>query len=627
MSTGRPRLVRVVAVLVAGVLAFGVPFAFAFRGLGIISAVVLGLVVAGGLLLVIDRTAAPQTDRSRRRFLGAAGVAGLAMAAGGASLGGVVERLSRPEPRTLLWDMARRVGAEGMRYIKRGHFPGRSGELQLVLAPYNTANYPWESRGLAPRDPRSSHALVWNYAQRIPVAVYAPGLVETPESFSDAVTLADLAPSMGQLMGFDFPGRDGSPLPGLPAAPKPPKVIVTFVIDGGGWNVLTEWPDAWPHLRALFGRSLLYRNAVVGSFPAVTACAHATIGTGAFPSGHGISGHNVWHEGEVRAVYGPRGEVDPSFLLLPTLAEAWNEETGDRAWVGEIGYQTWHLGMLGRGGRRPVGRLPVAVYFQGAGEWRPQNPDLYRLPEGAPPREQLDAYVKEFVLAAGGERTQAARGRVCCAPPIVRHQGDLVEAMFAREPIGEGPVTSLLYINYKAPDYAGHVFNMQHPRQGVVLRAVDQELERLRRMLEARFKPGEFVLIVTADHGQCPLANDSGGVRLDPIELVLDLERFVGAEQGSMVERIRPSEVFLSSQGVRRAGVNAAEMAAFLGDYRYRRNIGPYIRPEAIQSDRLDRPQFAGVFPGAFIDRLQDSEVARLGQGDYPEADPGIPSP
>ena len=36
-----------------------------------------------------------------------------------------------------------------------------------------------------------------------------------------------------------------------------------------------------------------YRNAITGSFPAVTACAHASIGTGTFPSQHGITGHNI----------------------------------------------------------------------------------------------------------------------------------------------------------------------------------------------------------------------------------------------------------------------------------------------------------------------------------------------
>jgi len=38
-------------------------------------------------------------------------------------------------------------------------------------------------------------------------------------------------------MGFDaWPAeREGRPLPAIATPSKPPKVIVTFVIDGGGW--------------------------------------------------------------------------------------------------------------------------------------------------------------------------------------------------------------------------------------------------------------------------------------------------------------------------------------------------------------------------------------------------------
>ena len=101
----------------------------------------------------------------------------------------------------------------------------------------------------------------------------------------------------------------------------------------------------------------------MGTFPAVTACAHATIGTGAFPRVHGITGHNVRRDGRPVKAWGTPGEVDPSFLMVPTLADAWSEATGDGAWIGEVGYQVWHLGMIGRGGNRPLGDKPVGVYW------------------------------------------------------------------------------------------------------------------------------------------------------------------------------------------------------------------------------------------------------------------------
>src|SRR5207253_4344720 len=201
-----------------------------------------------------------------------------------------------------------------------------------------------------------SHAAVWPYLERVPIVVHAPGIISGTELHDERVTLADLAPTAAQLMGFDFPAPDGVALPGVPQPATPPKVIVTFVIDGGGWNVLRHWgpeygyDDTWPNLRNLFASegTLAYRNAVMGSFPSVTACAHATIGTGAYPWHHGISGHNVRLGRDVVKTYGTPGRAEPSlYLKAPTLAEAWAERTNRQAWIGEIGYQIWHLGMIG----------------------------------------------------------------------------------------------------------------------------------------------------------------------------------------------------------------------------------------------------------------------------------------
>ena len=82
-----------------------------------------------------------------------------------------------------------------------------------------------------------------------------------------------------------------------------------------------EFPNDWPNLKALMGESANFRNAIVGSFPAVTACAHGTIGTGAFPNRHGVTGHNIRDEqGVVRKAYdypgnaAARRHLDPDAL-------------------------------------------------------------------------------------------------------------------------------------------------------------------------------------------------------------------------------------------------------------------------------------------------------------------------
>ena len=533
--------------------------------------------------------------------------------------------------------MAQSLGSEYMELVRRAYRPGRSGDLQLLLAPFNSSNYANESVALVPQDPRTSHASVWMYLERIPLVVYGPGLVVAGDH-TDRVTLADLAPTTAELIGAEsFPtgDRQGVPLPiATTRSLRRPKVVLTFVIDGGGWNVLQHWPDAWPNLRRLMDGGANFRNAIHGSFPAVTACAHASIGTGTYPDEHGITGHNIRDDqGVVRKAYGEAGQADPGDIVLPTLADLWYEETGGRAWVGEIGYQVWHLGMLGYGGReRADGSKPVGVYWDedDTDDWAPHNPDRYRLPVAMPGRETFDASYQAFWEAPPDwdeEFTPQGRQAPCCSPPVVTYQGDLIEATLDSEPIGEGDATSLLYTTFKSPDYTGHVYGMASEWERLQLEAVDAELGRVQRMLEERF-PGEYVLIVTADHGQCPLPDAEGGVRLDPIQLEQHISaNFAGVT--SVVQEVTPHEVYLNTARLwDNGGATVDDIAASLQDYRYRQNLGSYVPADAIEQDLLDHKEFAAVFASTFMDSIAESDLSALGETDYPEGDEmGVPEP
>jgi hypothetical protein len=630
MSSRRSRLVIAITML-GGLVALVVGLA----GSALLG-VVTGLVCLGvGLLATrsVQRMAAP-TDPSRRRLLALAGILGAAAATGGAVLGRTVRRVTRPDPRPIQEAMARDLGAEYMELVARAYHPDRSGDLQLLVAPFNSANYPQESRTLVPRDPRTSHASPWMYLERVPLVVYGSGI--GPSDSSERISLADVAPTIAELIGFDdflALGREGRPVPGVSRSVDPPEIVVTFVIDGGGWNVLQEFPDAWPNLRRLMREGANFRNAIHGSFPAVTASAHATIGTGAFPRTHGITGHNLRDGRRARKAYGELGHANPGDILVSTLADEWSDATGDRAWIGELGYQVWHLGMIGYGGRSRRGdQRPVAVYWDEGGEpqdWRSQNDELYRMPEAMPPLDSFDTYRAGYV--PNPARNSAfdpvkPKNMHCCSTPVIRYQGDVVEATLSNEPVGSPDAAGLLFVNYKAPDYTGHVFGMFDPMTGDALRDVDEQLGRLVAQLD-ELHPDRYALVVTADHGQCPLPDESGGVRLDPIQLWDDLEREFGGGLFDLVQNVVPSEVYLHDDVLWDAGATREDLAAFLRDYPYRRNIGPYVPRDAVEQELLDRQQFAAVFATTFLDTLADRDFSAFGPGIYPEAEIGIPAP
>ncbi len=608
-----------------------------FAGSVVLGAVTGVVVLAVGLFLLwwISRPEGDgAADPGRRRFLMLAGAGGLVWALAGPAIGWGARKLARPAARPVQDAMAQGLGSEYMELVRRAFHDGRSGDLQLLLAPFNSANYENESLSLVTQDPRTSHASVWMYLERIPLVVYAPGRID-PKDSTERVSLADIAPTTAAFVGMDdWPAdRDGRVLPGLPqvapgiGATKPPKVVVTFVFDGGGWNVLDHFRGQWPNLKRLMGEGANYRNALMGSFPAVTACAHATIGTGTFPSQHGITGHNIRAGAGPRKAYKEPGRADPGDILVPTLADLWYERTGGRAWVGEIGYQVWHMGMIGYGGKdRADGSRPVGVYWDdGVGEWACHNPALYRLPSRVPGLDVFERHQAAFTPPNWDEEfTPTGPAEPCCSPPIVRYQGDLIEATFDSEPIGGGGTSDLLYINYKSPDYTGHVYGMASKWTGLQLQAVDEQLGRLVAMLDERY-PNDYVLFVTADHGQCPLPDSEGGVRLDPIQLDAHIEEHFAGVKG-VVQEVVPHEVYLDTARLwDNGGATVEDVAASLKDYRYRQNIGPYVARDAVEQAHLQDREFAAVFGTTYLATLARTDLAAFGSTSFPQADFAMP--
>ena len=220
----RSRRVLVLLALTGGVVAF----VLVATG-SLIAGSLAGLLVLGACLFAI-RALVPE-DPDRRRFLASMGGLGLAAVAAGGAAGALVRRLTRPDPRPALEAMASDLGSEYLELVTRSYNAERLGDLQLLVTPYSSSNYPQESLSLAPNDPRSSHAVTWMYGERVPIVVWSPGRIE-PQDHTERVTLADLAPTTARLIGFDeFRAADGVTLPGIPSVTPPvqPRVVVTLV--------------------------------------------------------------------------------------------------------------------------------------------------------------------------------------------------------------------------------------------------------------------------------------------------------------------------------------------------------------------------------------------------------------
>lgn len=485
--------------------------------------------------------------------------------------------------------------------VKRGYFEPRSGQISILPrkpAYMSTGPGGW------------SHSGPWPYLQRVPLVFYGPGVVRRSEAVTRPATLADVAPTLARLFGAPFEAHDGRPLAAVARRARRaarPRLIVVVVWDGGGWNALNRWPGDWPNLRRFMNDGVSFANATVGSSPSVTPSVHTTLGAGAFPATTGITNIPVRDEnGEVEDAF-VNGESS-RFLRIPTFAETWDEATRNKALVGMVGYEPWHLGMIGKGAERRGGDKDDAAWLDiETNEWV-TNPKFYRLPRALPQTSGLQRDLRR-TDAADGEVDGAwrdneilgERDRFEELPGFIDYHGRAMMNMIRDEGYGSDGIPDLLFTNFKQIDRNGHYYNMASPEVHDSVIQTDKVLGRLPKFLNGEVGRGRWVIVVTADHGQQPDWTDVRGYGINPKEVTAD----INAEFGRVARAVWPTEAFIYPGALTKRGVSLADVARFIRAYRLEDNTS---RPDQLVrgAGRFgpDDPIFEMAIPSKMLLRL-----------------------
>ncbi|HEX2051520.1 MAG TPA: alkaline phosphatase family protein [Actinomycetota bacterium] len=492
--------------------------------------------------------------------------------------------------------------------VARGYVPHRSGDVVTIER--------------LPHGYGTRHSTPYPYTQEVPLLLYGPGYVRAGVAPRRPVTVADLAPTYAELLGFDaFPRRDGRVLRDalVPAAerPVPPAVIVTVVWDGGGDNVLRQWPGAWPRLRALARRAAWYRNATVGSSPSITPSVHATIGTGAFPSGHGIP--DIKMRVGARIVDAWEGE-SPRNLRMRTLADLFDAAHGNEPLVGLVARDFWHAGMIGHGSFLPEGDRDVAVLDDLDAVEFHTNERFYELPPYLLGVDGLDALVDELDQRDGRADGRwlgnplVFDGRIRQTPAWSVLQTRKIVQLLRTEGFGADDVPDLFFTNYKSVDLAGHYWDLYAPEVRDDLAEQDRQLALLVDTLDRVVGRGRYVLALTADHGLAPHPGSRDGWSIDAAEMKADVERALAPRsRRPLVVSHRGYQLYLDHGVMRAEGVSADDVAAFVRDYRLGDNVSDANRSRLPKFDdrRRERLYLTALTPEELFDALDCGAQAR----------------
>lgn len=262
-------------------------------------------------------------------------------------------------------------------------------------------------------------------AGRVPLVLAGTG-VTAGAAIPAGTTLDAVAPSIAEVIGLDRP-HPGRAVPGIADAPAP-RLILLVVWKGVGSSDLEARPDAWPILRELRRRGAAGLDARVGALPLDPAATEATIGTGALPEDHGITGALLRNDrGRVVTAWGPGSP----YSIIAALGDDLDELNGQAPRIGLVGTAVWDRGLIGGTWylendrddvileRRPRRQVAAAELLLASGYGADDVPDLLAVSmEGPVPA--LDGALGALVEAARRSSSDRAAVVVTATGSTVR---------------------------------------------------------------------------------------------------------------------------------------------------------------------------------------------------------------
>jgi predicted AlkP superfamily pyrophosphatase or phosphodiesterase len=423
---------------------------------------------------------------------------------------------------------------------------------------------------------------------------------------------------------------------GEPAKPKT-KLAVLVVFDQMRGDFLTRWDELFGDggFHRLEKEGAWFQNCHYPYALTVTGAGHASMLTGCTPMTHGIVA-NEWYDREAgEVVYcatSPRAwpvplplvqeggglklktksAGSPERLLVPTLGDALKAATEGKGRVVA-------LSLKDRSCVLPAGKKPDACYWFDTAtgsfvtstyyrdtlhdwvlefnrgkpadrwfdkEWTRLRPDLdyekYSSRDDQPGEGKGVAQGLIFPHAMNGGMKKPgglSYGALYNSPFGNDLLLDLVKQAIESEQLGKHDTPDLLSVSFSSNDPIGHCWGPDSQEVLDVTLRSDLIVKELLAFLDGKVGKGSYTLVLTADHGVCPLPELSRKVsktsdRILPSELRRDINAHLDAvyDEGlgrlSWVENFTEPWVYLNLRTLERKNLNRAdvesELAAWL---------------------------------------------------------------
>jgi hypothetical protein len=421
-----------------------------------------------------------------------------------------------------------------------------------------------------------------------------------------------------------------------PAAPAADdgrvRLAVMVVFDQLRGDYLSRWQDLFGSdgFRRLQRDGAWFQNCHYPFADTVTAAGHASLPTGTSPATHGIV-ENEWFDREAgeliycvtsdryrrvppplpdKASKQPTG-ASPDRLLVPTVGDGLKAATNGKGRVVSLSFKDRSAVLPG--GRQPdacywfdpaTGTFVTSTYYRDrvapwvddfnrgkpadhwfGRDWTRLRPDLDYEPRSSP--DDQDGEGRGILQGRTFPHPMTA---ALTAPAGLYYQalytspfGNNLLLDFARraidaEELGRHDTPDLLCVSFSSNDAIGHVWGPDSQEVLDVTLRSDEIVRDLMNHLDARVGKGRYLLVLTADHGVCPLPEVSHRQGRDASRLPLDfltgkvqgfLDDTFGAGDGKdrWLETVPPPWVYLNHKLLAQRGLKSSKVEEALAGW------------------------------------------------------------
>lgn len=367
-----------------------------------------------------------------------------------------------------------------------------------------------------------------------------------------------------------------------------PKLVVILVIDqfredyleryradfkGEGFNLFLDQGAYFPDCYYDYGNL-------------VTAAGHATIATGAYTDGHGISRNQWWDL--TRNTKRPIGVVeDPRYGIvgLPASAPESAREgasprnllastIGDEVRLATKGEaKLFGISLKDRSAILTAGHTANGAFWidKSSGAFVTSTYYMPTLPDWATTFNQSDA-VTQADTAAGFPGSTSFSSQVGPTDAAIEYELEFAEALIQGEKLGSGNVTDVLTISISSTDMLGHRVGPDAPEQRQLVDQLDGNLDEFFHWLDHNVPGGlrNVWIALSADHGVAPVP--AAATQLGIPAATINLKAVIAALNKSMNDRFSPGQqlayllpdqelpyIALNTPTFARAGINELE--------------------------------------------------------------------